>query len=185
MTATIEVGGRPETSQSAPPVFGSPSIDRSRAPTGSSTTPEYAAAVRAIAGVTADLAYEAYESLYRIIDARDPVPADFEASMPPRLGHEVVAINRAQIDELAKLEPPRALAADHDRYLSGLRELGRLQERFAGEVERAQFSRVYDFMNTINTFVHQLRTELSPRFRELVPRYPLSCCSRPSPPGSR
>lgn len=177
VTATIAVGGHPNDIAVGPAGVWVAVHRPFAGADGELDDAEYAAAVRTIADVTADLAYGAYESLYRIINARDPVPADFETSMPPQLGHEVVAINRAQIDELSKLEPPRAFAADHDRYLSGLRELGRLQEQFAAEIERAQFSQVYDFMNAINTFAHQLRAELSPRFRELVPRYPLSCCS--------
>ena len=177
VTARIQVGGHPDdVAVDAAGVW--VAVHRPFAGAdGKLTEREYASAVRAIAGETAGLAYAAFEPYYRLLRARDPVPADFETLTPPQLGHEVVAINRAQIDALSALEAPGGFAADHDRYISGLRELGRLHEQLAGEIERVQFPQAYDTMDAVNTFALQLRSELSPRFRELVPRYPLSCCS--------
>jgi serine/threonine-protein kinase len=177
VTETIDVGGHPEDVAVGPGGVWVAAHRPFAGADGKLTEAEYTAAVRAIADATASLAYGAYESLYRILNARDPVPSDFEALTPPTLGHEVVAINQAQIEELSKLEPPSAFAADHDRYISGLRELGRVHEQLAGEIERVEFPNAYQTMDAINTFALRLRFELSPRFRELVPRYPLSCCS--------
>jgi YVTN family beta-propeller protein len=174
VTATIEVGGRPEDVAVGPAGVWAAVHRPFAGADGELSDAEYTAAVRSIADVAVGLGYRAFESLYRIIGARDPVPADFETSAPPQLGHEVVAINEAQIEELSKLDPPRAFAADHDRYLSGLRELGRLHEQFAAQIERVQFPQAYDSMNAIDTFALRLRSELSPRFREIVPRHALA-----------
>ena len=177
VTATIRVGGHPEDV-----AVGSDGIwvavHRPFAGAdGELSEPEYAAAVRAITNDTSELAARAFESLYRLLRARDPVAPDVRLATPPQLGHEVVAINEGQLAYLAALEPPAAFAADHDRYVSGLREFGRLHARLAAELELAQFPQAYNTINAINTYALQVRSDLSPRFRELVPRTPLACCA--------
>jgi serine/threonine-protein kinase len=177
VTATIHVGGHPEDVAVGPGGVWVAVHRPFAGADGKLSEPEYASAVGWITDETSGLAFSAFEPLYRLLRARDPVAPDARISTPPQLGHEVVAINEAQLAYLSALEPPTAFAADHDRYVSGLRELGRLHAQLARELELAKFPQVYDTMNAINTSALRLRSELSPRFRELVPRHPLACCS--------
>jgi hypothetical protein len=51
-----------------------------------------------------------------------------------------------------------------------------LHERFADALEQRRGPEVDSAANEINSFVTNLRSELSPAFRAVVPYYPLSCC---------
>jgi YVTN family beta-propeller protein len=163
VTATIRVGGAPtDIAAGAEAVWVAALADR-----------PYLAAVGAITARASGLGETALAPLWRLrartVDFVDPV------RVPAQLGHEVVAINRAQIAELSALEPPRRFAADHARYVEGLRELGRLHRQLAEKVERHDED-TDPIANEINSVAIELRSDLSPEFRAVVPHYPLACC---------
>jgi YVTN family beta-propeller protein len=175
VSATIRVGGFPEDVAVGPSDVW---VVTHRAFAGADdvlSEREYLDAVETISNDATGLAYAALEPLYRVLKPRVRVPADLEP-VPPQLGREVVAINAAQVAALSRLEPPDRFAADHARYVAGLRRLGRLHERLAHALERRQNPTADNTTNNINTFVLELRHGLSPAFRRVVPRHPLACC---------
>jgi YVTN family beta-propeller protein len=175
VTATIHVGGSPQDVAVGPSGVWVAVHSGFAGADGKLNEREYLAAVEAITSEALRLAASAFEPLYRNLRARALIRLDF-GRLPPRLGHEVVEINRAQIGELSKLEPPPRFTADHRRYLAGLRDLGRLHAQLAAVLERGQNPKADRVVNEINTEVIALRAAVSPEFRDVLPYTPLSCC---------
>jgi serine/threonine-protein kinase len=175
VTRTIEVGGFPDgVAVGASGVWvaahGDPGAD------GELTEREYLTVLESITAEAQRLAYVAFEPFVRTLGSRSSIFRLELGPLPPRLGQEVVEINRAQIAELGELEPPERFAADHARYVAGLRELGRLTERLAETLTRRQNAEAEAVVNEINTTVGSLRWTLSSEFRAAVPYFPLACC---------
>ena len=176
VTATIQVGGFPVDIAVGASGAWVASLADFDGGDGALTEREYLTAVERITSESARLAYAAFEPLIRPLGSRSSILQLDIGPLPPRLGHEVVEINRAQMAELREIEPPARFAADHARFLAGLRELGGLHERLATTLERRDNVEIGNTVDAINTMVGTLRWELSADFRQAVPYFPLSCC---------
>jgi hypothetical protein len=87
---------------------------------------------------------------------------------------QLAVLNDQFAAQIAALSPPNDFAADHARYLQGLRAEGRIYRRMIAEARSNNADVVYALDDDASSEWLALRGSVSERFRQLLPWAPLS-----------
>ena len=124
--------------------------------------PTYAAGLRSISAETASQATPLIDEI------NSGATTDAVLENIRRLGPEVLRIQVDAVQAIAQLPPPPEFAADHQRFLDGLRVINGAQQRLIDAAEAGDVAAVAAASAEIADLSRTLEADLSPEYRELV-----------------
>jgi YVTN family beta-propeller protein len=169
VVATIEVGGKPEDVAAR---GGAVWVAAHRTPSGSDgrfSEEEYLEALRAADVRFGRLWHDAFQPITRAFNSRRVV-AILRAHQDA--AREVVRLSDTRIVEVQALEPPERFAADHTRFVEGLRRLHQLNVDFAAALARRAGDEVAAAINGIQTEIVAIESSLSDEYERHVRVFP-------------
>jgi YVTN family beta-propeller protein len=163
---TIDVGGRP---QDVAVGAGAVWVTVHPAP-GSGDEPldeeDYGAAVLEISERAGVLSDDLWQPIVRAVHAGGGFAEAIESD--PELIRHVIVYHEDAIADLEAISPPDRFAADHVRYVGGLREQVALFERLRGAIETRDAEAFEQAWSELPALLQALRLDLSIEFKQLT-----------------